>query len=145
MPARPAYPTGLSGRLGPRSTGTTTRAQGALLDYPGENVSSPDRQTRPEVCEARPHENTVVERRKARGPDSKGPRTSLASVSSLRGRKPLRLSALRSPLNEGEQRERTSQIPGAPRRGNEKPRPHDFTRLLAAGRSDKLSTPRAYA
>ena len=41
------------------------------------------------------------------------------------GRKPLRLSALRSPRKEVSKHEETSQIPGAPRRGNEKPRSSD--------------------
>ena len=55
--------------------------------------------------------------RSQRDPDT--PRKRVGPSQRLLGsRKPLRLSALRSPRKEGEQREELSQIPGAWRRGN---------------------------
>jgi hypothetical protein len=77
-PARPDYSTGLSGRLGPRLTATRLVSwEPAGLPVSG---SEPDWQARSEVCGARPHENAVVERRKARVPVARGTGIRLASV-----------------------------------------------------------------
>ena len=105
------------GAPGPRLADTTTRAQGALLNYRVNASVTRGRQARPEVCGARLHENAVVERRKARIPDRKedpdtprkrvGPSQAAPGVASpcvFRRSAPL--------VQEGEQRGRDFANPG---------------------------------
>src|SRR5262245_32749901 len=95
-----------------------TRALGAQLNYRVKAPVTRGRQARPEVCGARLHENTVVERREARGPDSKGPRTRLASVFGGRTQRPPGARKAPAPFGaplpslEGEQRGRDFANPG---------------------------------
>ena len=123
VPAGPAQPAGLPGRLGHRSMGTMTCAQGAC--WTTGRRSRTGRQTTARGSEARSHEHRGgapkgAGPRSQRDPDTLRKRVGPLAAAHGASQTPAPFGAPLPSLKRASNAKRLSQSPGAARRGNEK-------------------------